>query len=321
MHSETERIFGTLQVIVEPDLTIDLPGHENGGTVVPFVWDVSEQGEFNIINLCLANGWLQLTDVHKRIRSWQEMEYAKSFYDFYLGVEEENLRKNKFEYLLQLLHINLQNLESFLQDLDSFNSMPYSCSKGVILPGLVIGRTGDGTWICICPTVYKETTIPQELISRSPLSQLTSSQLVGESTLNFISQIEAITSELGIISLEGDLGGGYYYHYDHQIVYSVAVSKELAFEQAFQKSGILELKQFHSFYPDKNYLGEYYEGYKLEEVFAKYEQVNKFFNQTFPEVIMYRFSFFTQEHIYIIGQSNPGDWVGLYLKSEFVYNP
>lgn len=117
------------------------------------------------------------------------------------------------------------------------------------------------------------------------------------------------------------MDGGYYYHYDHQIVYGVAISKELAFEQAFQNSGILELKQFHSFYPDKNYLGEYYEGYKLEEVFAKYEQVNKFFNQTFPEVIMYRFSFFTQEHIYIIGKSKPGDWVGLYLKSEFVYNP
>ncbi|MEH2257855.1 hypothetical protein [Nostoc sp.] len=317
MHTETERIFGTLQVLVEPHLTIDLPGHENGGSIVPFVWDVSEQGKFNVINLCLANGWLQLTDVDKRIRSWQKMEYAKSFYDFYLGVEEENLRKNQFEYLLQIL----QYLESFLQDLESFSSMPYSCSRGVILPGLVIGRTADGTWICICPTVYKETAIPQELISRSPLSQLTSSELYAENTLNFISQIKAITSELGIISLEGDLGGGYYYNYDHQIVYGVAVSKELVFEQAFQKAGILELKQFHSFYPDKNYLGDYYEGYKLEEIFAKYQQINNFFKQTFSEVIMYKFSFFTQEHIYVIAQTNPGDWVGLYLESEFVYNP
>ncbi|MEH2368117.1 hypothetical protein [Nostoc sp.] len=321
MQPETEQILGTLQVIVEPYLTVDLPGHENGGTIVPFVWDVSEQGEFNVINLCLANGWLQLTDVDKRIRSWQKMEYAKSFYDFYLGVEEENLRKNIFEYLLQFLHINLQDLEAFLQDLESFSSMPYSCSRGVVLPGLVIGRTTDGTWICICPTVYKETAIPQELIYRSPLSQSTSSQLFAENTLNLISQLEAITSELGIISLEGDLGGGYYYNYDHQIVYDVAVSKELAFEQAFQKAGILELKQFHSLYQDKNYLGEYYEGYKLEKVFAKYEQINNFFKQTFSEVIMYRFSFFTQEHIYIIGQNNPGDRVGLYLNSEFVYNP
>ncbi|MCC5665862.1 hypothetical protein LC653_18525 [Nostoc sp. CHAB 5784] len=165
MQPETEQILGTLQVIVEPYLTIDLPGHENGGTIiVPFVWDVSEQREFNVINLCLANGWLQLTDVDKRIKSWQEMEYAKSFYNFFLGVEEENIRKNKFESLLQLLHINLQNLEFFYQDLESFSSMPYSCSRGVILPGLVIGRTEDGAWICICPTVYKETAIPQELI-------------------------------------------------------------------------------------------------------------------------------------------------------------
>ncbi|MFN6482912.1 MULTISPECIES: nuclease A inhibitor family protein [unclassified Nostoc] len=307
-------------IIVEPYLTVDLPGHEDGGTIVPFVWDVSEQGEFNVINLCLANGWLQLTDVDKRIKSWQKMEYAKSFYNFYLGIEEENIRKNQFEYLLQIIHTNLQDLESFLQDLGSFSWMAYSCSRGVILPGLVIGRTVDGTWICICPTVYKETEIPQELIYRSPLSQSNSSQLYGQNTLNLISQIEAITSELGIIYLEGDLGGGYYYNYEHQIVYGVAVSKELADEQAFQKAGLLELKQFHSFFPDKNDLGDYYEGYKLEQMFAKYEQINNFFKQTFSEVIMYRFSFFTQEHIYIIRQSQPGDWVGLYLKSEFVYN-
>ncbi|MEH2378339.1 MAG: nuclease A inhibitor family protein [Nostoc sp.] len=309
MHTETERIFGTLQVLVDPYLTVRLPGHEDGGTIVPFVWDVSEQGEFNIINLCLANGWLQLTDVDIIIKSWQELEYLEFFPKINLSLLEKNIRNNKLAALFQFLQTNLQELESF-----RFKKVYYPTSS------FVIGRTEEGNWICICPTVYTETGIPQELISRSSLSRSTSSQLYGQNTLNFISQIEAITSEIGTISLEGDFGGGYYYSYDHQIVYGVGVSKELAFEQAFQKARLLELKQFHSFYTDKNYLSDYYEE-DYEEIYAKYEQVNKFFNQRFPEVIMYRFSFFTQEHIYIIGQSHPGDWVGLYLKSEFVYNP
>ncbi|MEH1999379.1 MAG: nuclease A inhibitor family protein [Nostoc sp.] len=313
MYTETERIFGTLQVLVEPYLTVDLPGHEDG-TIVPFVWDVSEQGEFNIINLCLGNGWLQLTDVDITIRSWQKLEYLKYFPNFSLGFEENNLRTNKFAALLQILHTNLQ-------DLQSFSWKAHSCSTGIVSPGLVIGRTADETWICICPTVYKETAIPQEQISRSPLPQSSSDELFGENSLNLISKIQAITSELGIISLEGDFGGGYYYSYDHQIVYGVAVSKELAVEKALQNAGLIELKQFNGFYLDKTYFEGCNYDYSDEDFYSKYEQVNKFLKQIFFEVIMYRFSFWTQEHIYIIGQSKPGDWVGLYLKSEFVYNP
>ncbi|MEH2171358.1 hypothetical protein [Nostoc sp.] len=168
MHTETERIFGSLQVLVEPYLTVRLPGHEDGGTIVPFVWDVSEQGEFNIINLCLANGWLQLTDVDIIIKNWQELEYLEFFPKINLSLLEKNIRNNKLAALFQFLQTNLQELESF-----RFKKVYYPTSS------FVIGKTEEGNWICICPTVYTETGIPQELISRSSLSQSTSSQLYG----------------------------------------------------------------------------------------------------------------------------------------------
>nr|WP_256380853.1 hypothetical protein [Rivularia sp. PCC 7116] len=45
------------------------------------------------------------------------------------------------------------------------------------------------------------------------------------------------------------------------------------------------------------------------------------FNQTFSDVMMYRFSFWTSENIYIIGEAKNGDRVGIYIESSFVYNP
>jgi Nuclease A inhibitor-like protein len=84
--------------------------------------------------------------------------------------------------------------------------------------------------------------------------------------------------------------------------------------------GTLEvLIEPNSFYPDKQYFQDENSG--SETKYLKYQQVNKFLAYCFPEVMMYRFSFWTQENIYIIGKFLGGDWVGLYLKSEFVYNP
>ncbi len=68
MKSE-EQILGTLQVLTEAHLSCNLPYHEDGGFLIPFVWNVAEQGEFNILNLSHEKGWLRITDVDATVNS------------------------------------------------------------------------------------------------------------------------------------------------------------------------------------------------------------------------------------------------------------
>ncbi|MGV0106937.1 hypothetical protein NSTCB13_05785 [Nostoc sp. DSM 114160] len=312
MQPETEQILGTLEVIIEPHSNFNLPGHEDGGYISPFVWEVSEYGEFDILKLSLIKDWLQLTDVEKTILGWQSMEYLRIFNNFCFKKDEENNRSNKIKALFKILSEKLQELKSF--------DLKVSC---YLLPntsiGIIVGKTIDNDWICVCPTIYKETEISQQQIFRSKQLQSISAKPLSENTLTLVSEIKAITSELGTIHLEGDFGGGYYYSYKHQIVYAAAETKEGAIEMALQASGMLEISKFHKFYPDKQYFQDEMSG--SETKYLKYQQINKFLAYCFPEVMMYRFSFWTQENIYVIGKVLGGDWVGLYLESEFVYNP
>ncbi|WP_442945176.1 nuclease A inhibitor family protein [Nostoc sp.] len=82
---------------------------------------------------------------------------------------------------------------------------------------------------------------------------------------------------------------------------------------------MLEISQFQNFYPNKEYLQDWYTNSEAE--YVKYDKLNKFLHHSFTEVMMYVFSFWTQENIYIIGETPCGDWAGLYIKSEFMYNP
>ncbi|MEH2026491.1 nuclease A inhibitor family protein [Nostoc sp.] len=312
MQPQTEQILATLQVIIEPKSGFHLPGHEDGGYICPFVWDASQNGEFNILNLSRSQGWLKLTDTDATIKNWQTMDYANNFNSFSLNSSDKTAWADKIETLFQILSQSLQDMESFNVKTSSY--FPENDSVG-----LIVGKTTDENWVAVCPTFYKETNIPQGQISRSPVIHSMSAQTLGENTLNLVSQLQAITSELGIIHLEGDLGGGYYYSYDYQIVYSAAETKELAIAQALQASGALEISQFQNFYPDKEYLQDWYRN--SEAKYAKYDKLNKFLNHAFAKVMMYRFSFWTQENIYIIGETQCGDWAGLYIESEFVYNP
>ena len=54
---------------------------------------------------------------------------------------------------------------------------------------------------------------------------------------------------------------------------------------------------------------------------VQFNKLNHFFASNFSKPIMYRFSFWTQENIYIIGETQSGDRAGIYIKSDFIYNP
>ena len=225
-----EQVFGTLQVLTEAGLPCDLPGHEDGGFLIPFVWNVAEQGEFNILNLSREKGWLRTTVVDAIVNSWQEMEYLQFFPGFSLDSAEKASRKGSFSDLLQLLSTYSHDCTAFILDGGGY----------VPSPGIVVGQTRDKDCFCISPTVYKQTEIPNELISRYPLPAPTPLKPLGESTLDLQTRIQSITSKLGSIHLVSE-EGGYYFNHDHQFIHSTSDMKESAITKALQASGTLEI--------------------------------------------------------------------------------
>jgi len=310
MHPQTEQILGSLELLVESVPCISLSGHEDGGYMYPFVWEASQNGEFNAFNLSLSQGGLKLTDKDIALKSWQEMKYFHLYEKIIDNQHKWDIRLNQITNLFQTLNENLQDLMFFTLKSGSYNND--IC--------LVAGKTIDDTWIAATHTLYKETKISQEEILRTEINQSNSSLSLNNNTLHLISEIEKIISELGTISLQGDFGGGYYYNYDHKFVYGVAKTKEQAIAKALQAAGTLEVSQFHSFYPNRKDFGEY-EGYSNRRKPEQFDKLNQFFANKFSEVMMYRFSFWTAENIYIIGETNSGDRAGIYIASSFVYNP
>ncbi|MGL5875440.1 MAG: nuclease A inhibitor family protein [Xenococcaceae cyanobacterium] len=310
MKPETEQAYGTLELLVDK-LSFDLPGHENGGYIYPLVWDETAQGEFNIFNLCQLKNWLKLTDADAVIKSWQQLEYAKCFNDFSLNPEQIKTWEDNIKSLWQIINHHLDNLESYI-----FNIGFYDKS-----PNIIIGHTKDKDWIGIAQTIYVESNIPQEIIARSPINKTITTKTLGENTLSLDLKLKAITSKLGTIAMSGDFGGGYCYSYTHKIIYGIGATKELALENTLQKSGMLEINNFKGLYRDRQYLDNWFCDSDNTKIYQKYNRINQFMEQTFSEVIMYRLSSWTDENIYIIGQTNNSDRVGIYLKSSFVYNP
>lgn len=124
-------------------------------------------------------GWLRITDIDATVNSWQEMEYLRSFPNFSLEIARKALRKANFADLVQLLITDLHDCAAFI--LDGGGCVPS--------PGIVFGQTRDNDWICISPTVYKQTEIPNELISRYPLPAPTPLKPLGENTLDLQTRI------------------------------------------------------------------------------------------------------------------------------------
>ena len=275
MNTEKIKFLGTLEVLLESLPYIGLPGHITGEYIYPFIWEASKQEDFNALNLSISRGWLKLTDNDVIRTSSQGIEYTKSFSSYSLNRNEEKLRLDKIIILLRLLNNNLQVLETF-------DIQAHYYARGSI--SIVIGKTIDGDWISVCPTVYTETTIPQEQIFRTQQSRELNLEEMGENTKNLVSEIEAIISELGTINFSGDLGGGYYYSYEHRIVYSVSKTRESAIEKTLQGSGILELSKFHGFYSDKLYFEKDHFSYQLEQrdsIYQIYNRINNFSTKLF----------------------------------------
>ncbi len=271
MNPKIEQAYGTLELLIDK-LSFYLPGHEDGGYIYPFVWEEKALGEFNIFNLCEENNWLELTDIGNIITSWQHLEYARCFNDFSFSPEQIKAWEDNINVLEQIIR-SLHNLEAYI-----FKNSSYGINSHI-----VFGQIDDSTWVGIAPTIYVETTIPQEIIARHTKYPKNLVDFYGGKAVEFDAKIKAIIAQLGAIELDGDFGGGYIYSYTHKIVYGFGETKELAFKNTIQKTGMLEVSEFAGLYSNKPYIEDRYHDRNTQEIYQKYDRINKFMNQTFED--------------------------------------
>jgi|GEM_PF-4341432 len=314
MNPDTEQVFGTLQTLLDPPLTFYLPYHEDGGSWVPYVWLADRNGEFNPLNFCRDRGWLHLTDADRVINAWQEADRSRlTMYHSHVSKAILAERNSTIAGWLQPLTSQLRALEAYVVSpgftgFQDYNSPDFS-------PSLMLGETPDGDWIGVGLSVYKPTEIPQTMLFRSPRPASEPISLAAR-TIALQNQIQTMLEDVAAVDLYAELGGGYYYNHCHQFVQAAAPTQTLALEQLLQAVRVLEIHTFNHLSWDEELRASCSDTDELRD-----ERLNQFLQQSLSQLTVVRYSFFTEENIYVVGRTQSEDWVGIHLQSEYIYNP
>lgn len=323
MKQETEPIFASLEVLLENKLLCLLPNND-ASYWQPFIWDSAEKGEFNVLKLLQAEGWMHPTDPELAVKSWQKIEQrgtatqddtaAPEWEDRENILEPEayQLRAEYYQALLNLLQTQLQELKAFKLSC----SPKYACY-------ILLGKTAAEDSLCIAPTVPQETGNLGEAIVTVPWQNSEVNANVKDTTLLIKEEIDDILAALTPINIYGHYEGGYNHTYDHKIVCNVGSTDKLALQATLHSSGLFEMADFREIYPNRHdyIFTNYSTKEKGEELYQRYQKLKSFLKKNFYQIVMYRLKFWNLEQIYLVGQLANNDWVGLKLTSEFDYNP
>lgn len=310
MNIETEKLLGTLEVLV----------------INPFFWESEKLGNFNVWNLMISEGFVNLTDVDLAIAHWQDVEswgtptnqvedeykYAplRSERDDLWNVEIAKFRVGCYQQLLKTLKANLSNLQAFRLSIYREKNDDFEWTHPNFCFHILIGKTTDGDWFCFSPTVPNQVSdvaaarLRQR--RRQPLNiESTEANPSNPNTLLLQSQIDSILSQLPPITLYGYYYGGYNETYEHQIVYSTADSKVLAVENVLQAAKMLKVENTNIEFTSNEYN----------------RKLSQFFNTKLCEPKIYTLSFWDIGYTYQVGETSTGDFLGVRKMLEFEYNP
>ena len=166
----------------------------------------------------------------------------------------------------------------------------------------MIGKTFDGDWIAISPTIPTRQTLCEQ-ISYSDY-KFPIYQPIGENVLNLESNVKQILRELTPLKLALCYAAGYSYDYIYQLCYTVSTKKESAITQSLIKSGLLKIKYFNGFL--SNYINPFY-----EDVDRKRQQILvRFFKEKLLDMKIYHLALYDIDYTYILGETPDKDYLG-----------
>jgi Nuclease A inhibitor-like protein len=78
-------------------------------------------------------------------------------------------------------------------------------------------------------------------------------------------------------------------------------------------------RNFHGFNPQTS--DWTFDENEMAEILPKYQRINDFLKQNLTNLKMIRCSFWNCDCIYVLGQTNSDDFAGVFIRSDFNYNP
>ncbi|BAZ11928.1 hypothetical protein NIES4071_37560 [Calothrix sp. NIES-4071] len=304
MSTSTEQLLATLEVISNSRRAI--------------LFETANQGEFNLWNLMITEGFVTLTDIELAFEHWQNIEqwgtptdttnyeYAPSRSERKGDSWNDEIASERKGYYQQLQHIisqNLQNVQAY--NLSILKSVPetFEWDHPDFYVPIIVGSTSDNNWLCLAPTVPDQVSYRNE--KYKSVTKITSEEH-SETSQNLIAQIQPLLDKLTPISIYGYYYGGYNYTYQHHIAGAVAKSKAKAIELALQNATMVMIQPL-----TVEYVNDAHNSRKL----------NQFMNECLNHRTLYDLSFWDIGYTYKVGQTPAGDWIGVWSQSEFEYNP
>ncbi|WP_448266029.1 hypothetical protein [Nostoc sp. DSM 114159] len=306
MKVETEQLLATLELLCS-----DL-----------FVWENAIQGEFNIWNLMISEGFVHLTDIELAFKHWQKIEewgtptnQEASDYE-YAPLRSKrkdntwnesiaNERLSYYQQLQQLIKNHLQNIQAYNLSVPKAAHQSFEWEHPYFSVSIVVGETSDRHWFCLAPTVPDQLNYNRR-DRNHPKTQIVSEELPNQPTQTLITEVQILLNNLTPITNYGYYHGGYNYTYQHQIVGALAKTKITAIQLALQAATMVFLEKRTVEYADDGYNSR---------------KLSQFMNQCLAHRTCYTISFWDVGYTYEVGQTPAGDWIGVRSQGEFEYNP
>ena len=332
MKIETEKLLGTLETLIRK----------------PFFWETEKWGNFNVWNLMIFEGCVNLTDVEVAIAHWQDVEhwgtptnqieddfeYAPFRHDEdderdddededVWNDEIEAFRVECYQQLLTLLKAELQDLQAFR--LTTFEHLERKYPDFYF--HILIGKTEDGDWFCFSPIVPDQVsdqlsdflaededwfcllpTIPDEVSDRPPDPLKT-----GLIETNFLNpKTSDLQSKIDAILSELPPITIYgYYHGGYNCTYGHQIVYATASNKILAVEKALEAAEMLKV-----------ENIDIESRSNEYNtKLTQFFQTQLHQPKIYTLSFWDIGYIYGVAETPTGDWLGLRRIFEFDYNP
>ncbi len=329
MNTETEQTLATIEVILQERLHLHIPYSSNRNFLKPYVWNSKQQGIFSPLSIIKSEGWIQEIDLETAIKNWQWPEQtglaAQSIFDndpyciedgedeaaILLDEDTKLIRAKIYQNLFEFISNNLKTLQAFT----------FGCNLEDYSLSVIVGQISEDKWICICPTVPQETgAYVNDLMKCYPYNQDKNENFKLETISDIETKIKEHIEQLKDIKVYGWYDGGYNNIHNYRIIYATGNNQETALKNALCKSDLLEIYLFEKFNLEEQF-HSYDQVREYEQMRDKLIHLNNFLNQTFPQLLLYRFCFWDYEHIYILGEIDNCDRVGVYVNSQFNYNP
>lgn len=274
-------------------------------------WETVTQGEFNLWNLMINEGFVNPTDIELVFEHWQNIEtwgtptnpndyrYApprSERDDDNWNEEIENQRQEYYQQLQQLLKTSCHNIQAYNLRVTKSKDNGYERRNPDFSVSIIVAQTSSNHWFCLVPTV------PNQVNYSGNRKTTLQNQPVQAPNAEF----QTILSNLIPIEIYGYYDAGYDETYQHYIVSIMGESKEEIIAIALQSSNMVTIKSV-----DVEYSSNYLNGRKISQ----------FMNQCLKSRTKYEISFWDIGYTYEVGQTPAGDWIGITSQCEFEYNP